>query len=384
MASRIAEKKLEEGDIAMKEAEKLTTKTMFRWKPDWEAASGLYEKAGTCYKNAKAYEKAKQAFVKASTAFVSMKISFSAAKNLDLAATMAKEEKEMDESADLYEKAALLYREDPGHTEKSAETLMKAAKVIEDTNVERALQLCLDACSLFETDDRELYASQTFKTTMALSLKLKKYDQGLDLLNRQLAIQTKLNQPHDLNKTYLSIVILHLHRDDFVAADKAFKEFLAAGGFGSSPEGRAASEVLDAFENRNNEDLKKAVSQQTFHFLEQQIIKLAKDLRITDEFEGSASTSKKPSATSTTSTTSKNKSPPASRKPNEFVGSSEFIGKSETKETNPSTNNNNTSKFTANSESNIPVEENNKTLGNSEPEEEKNDKVEDEEDGGLA
>jgi hypothetical protein len=41
-----------------------------------------------------------------------------------------------------------------------------------------------------------------------------------------MAANEKLNYPHDVHKNCLSIIIVHLKRDDYVAADKAYKEFV--------------------------------------------------------------------------------------------------------------------------------------------------------------
>eukprot|EP01028_Stygiella_incarcerata_P011029 TRINITY_DN603_c0_g4_i2.p1 TRINITY_DN603_c0_g4~~TRINITY_DN603_c0_g4_i2.p1 ORF type:complete len:109 (-),score=18.35 TRINITY_DN603_c0_g4_i2:26-352(-) len=51
-----------EGEAAMKEGKKLSSKTLFRWKPDWDHASIAFDKAGLCFKNAKEFEKALEAY----------------------------------------------------------------------------------------------------------------------------------------------------------------------------------------------------------------------------------------------------------------------------------------------------------------------------------
>jgi len=252
---------------------------MFRWKPDWDGACGLYEKAGNCYKNAKTYDKAKDAYKKAANAFNQSGITFSAAKNMELAAGMAKEAKNVEEAADLYEQASMLYREQSG-SEKAAENLEKAAKLLEDKDADKAVQLIVQACDIFVDDEKEHFSSQTFKYATALALRLQKYEIVLDLLKKRIGIHEKLNQAHDVYKMYLSSIIVNLFIDDYVAADRVYQEAIVSGGFSSGPEAKVAQELLDAYEKTNNEALQKIIGAQAITFLDNEIAKLAKSLSV--------------------------------------------------------------------------------------------------------
>jgi len=281
----MADKKIFEGDELMKQADKLVTKTMFRWKSDWDGACGIYEKAGTCYKNAKAYDKAKEAFKKSAIAFNNSGITFSAAKNMELAASMAKEGKNIAEAVDLYEQSSNFYREQSS-SEKAAETLEKAAKILEDSDQERSLKLVMDACDIYQDDDKEHYSSQTFKYATALALKFQKYEAVLELLKKRTEVHEKLNQHNDVFKMYLSLIIVNLHIDDYVSADRAYQNAIMYGGFSTAPEARVAQDILDAYEKRNNEALQKSVGGQVITFLDNEIAKLAKGLKIKGGIEG--------------------------------------------------------------------------------------------------
>jgi len=283
----MADKKLAEGDAFMKEADKLTTKTFTRWKPDWDGACGIYEKAGNSYKNAKAYEKSRDAFKKASTAYVNMGISFSAAKNMEAAASMSQANTNMEEAANLYEQACTLYREN-GTPEKAAENLVKAAKILEDRDPEKAMQHAVEACDIYIDDEKEHFASSTFRTAIALSLRVKKYDIVLGLLKKQQGIHDRLNQPQDVFKAFLSQIIVHLYVDDYVAADRIYQEAVLYPGYSGSPECKVSQDLLDAYEKRNNEALQKALNHQTITFLDNEVAKLAKTLKVIGASEGSS------------------------------------------------------------------------------------------------
>jgi len=284
MASKIFEKKLIEAEQLLKEGDKLSSKGFFK-KPDYEGAALSYEQAATNFKNAKSYQKAKEAFQKASNMQYTSNLTFSAAKNLESAATMAKELEEDSEAAELFQQSSAYYREQSG-SEKSAECLLRAASCLEKSDPDKAVQLCMDACQLYEIDEKEQFAGQAFRTAISLLLRNKKFDETLELMKTQCKIFEKLNHLNDLFKTYLSILVLHLIRDDFVAAEKAYQEFLIFPGYLHSPESVVAGELLDAFEKRNGEALKTCLSKQVFTFLDNQVVKLAKTLKITGEAEG--------------------------------------------------------------------------------------------------
>jgi len=271
-----------EGDAIMAEANKITTKTLFRWKADWETATLMFEKAATCFKNAKEYTKAKEAFKKASLAYTNVDIPFSAAKNMEAAAAMAKEEKEDEESSELFQKASTLYLEH-GSPEKAADCLVRAAKVLEESNPEKALSMAVNACKVFETEEKEIFASATFKYSISLVLKLKRYNEAIDLLLREATIHEHLQQSSDAAKVFLSLVIVHLQLDDFVAAQKVWQESMCNGGYGGTMESKAAADLLDAFEKGSVESLQKALAKQTFNFLDNQVIRLAKALKISGD-----------------------------------------------------------------------------------------------------
>jgi len=321
-ANKQAEAKLQEADQQMKEADKLTTKTLTRWKPDWDSAASIYEKAANNYKNAKAYEQAKQAFKKASNAHYQMNILFTAAKHLDNAATMAKEQKQLEEATQLYEKASMVYREN-GSGFNAADNLAKAAKLIEPVNVDKAMDFLKQACELYELEDKEHYSGETFKIAIALFLKNQKYGDTVQLLRNQARVFKKLNQPHDLNKCYLSMIVIYLHCDDVVAANNIFTESLDVAGFSHSQEGGTAADLLNAYENGNAEALKTIINKQIFNFLDNQVCKIARALTVSDGLVpknsiGSTTPTPSTSTTSTytsTSTTSTTSAPAASAPP---------------------------------------------------------------------
>jgi hypothetical protein len=108
---------------------------------------------------------------------------------------------------------------------------------------------------------------------------------AVEMLRKQAAVMERIGQGQQAYKVYLSEVVLLLHVGDFIGAEKAFQDALQcvclrlpccllahvasrAGSFFQSTEGRAANKLLDAFEHREEADVKKLVQAQVFGFLE--------------------------------------------------------------------------------------------------------------------
>ncbi|PRP73472.1 soluble NSF attachment protein gamma isoform [Planoprotostelium fungivorum] len=275
--------RMEEGNGYLKEADKL-------WKPDWDNACPLYEKAAVCFKNAKAYDRAKYAYKRAAETYHGMKLygfqlkrmklipsrSGGAAKSLEEAAKMATLEKSLTEAVELYKEASSLQRENGAH-DRAAEILIVAAKAIEETDDggDIAIQLAKDAIDIYETEDRFLYAGTAFKYAVSVSLMNKQIDEAISILEKQAESNIKLNRDPDLFKTHLSLIVIHLHRDDTVSANKVYQEAIQNAGFDRSAEGQAAGALIDAFESGDQKQVKAITSKQVFTFLDNQVAKLA-------------------------------------------------------------------------------------------------------------
>ncbi len=53
-----------------------------------------------------------------------------------------------------------------------------------------------------------------------------RYDDVVEMLQRQSKAHEKLNQIHDVHKMALSLIIVHLKREDYVAGDRIYKEYI--------------------------------------------------------------------------------------------------------------------------------------------------------------
>lgn len=204
-----------------------------------------------------------------------MNRSFAAAKSFDVAAGIAIQQKLQTEAAELLEKASNYYRQD-GASDKAAETLIRGAKLLEESNPEKAGELYMDSLKIYQDDDKEIFSKQAFTNATNFFVKNSKFDDAINVLNQKISVSQKLKQ--DVNQIALSLIIIHLFRGDRVAAEKIYQDYNDA-----SAEMNAGGELLDAFEKGSNEDLQKIASKQIFHFLDNEILRLLKKLKITTD-----------------------------------------------------------------------------------------------------
>ncbi|KAJ2956156.1 hypothetical protein NQZ79_g7943 [Umbelopsis isabellina] len=264
----------------MQDGDKASSKGLFK-KPDWDIAGQNYERAATAFKVGKSYEQAVQAYTKASDALLKADATHLAGKSMESAAQiLAQNLQQPDRAADAYRRASELFVTQ-GSVDRGAEQLEKAAKVMENVDVNAAIELYSQSCSLYEQEDRGRFAMDTFKKAIALLVKTQKYDRAMEMLHRQSAVLQKLTNRGALYKANLSIVILALAMGDEVEASKQFHTFCSRdGGFPQSEEAEISDDLIKAYEHGDHELLVKTVRRQNITFLDNEIARLSRTLTV--------------------------------------------------------------------------------------------------------
>ncbi|KAF9903979.1 hypothetical protein BX616_001451, partial [Lobosporangium transversale] len=222
----LEESRLKDAIKFMHEAEKNTQKSFFK-KPDWDIAAQYYEKAAQSFKAGKSYEQSVQAFIKASDAMVNATSFFMAGRALENAGNVCLQNLGQPErAADIFKRASELFIQNMT-PDRAAEMLEKGAKAMEPISVDAAMDLYIGACNIYESEDRAKYATDTYKRTIALLVRNKRYEKATEILLRLGKVQSDSANKHAYYKTLLSIVIVQLAAGDEVEAGKRFQEFCA-------------------------------------------------------------------------------------------------------------------------------------------------------------
>eukprot|EP01105_Mastigella_eilhardi_P003514 TRINITY_DN1452_c0_g1_i3.p1 TRINITY_DN1452_c0_g1~~TRINITY_DN1452_c0_g1_i3.p1 ORF type:complete len:451 (+),score=137.80 TRINITY_DN1452_c0_g1_i3:284-1636(+) len=174
-----------------------------------------------------------------------------------------------------YETAMQLYVEN-GNMASAAEVLARGAKICETVDPEKAVSLFKTALKLFKTDEKDTYSYPTFKSAVACCLRHDRVEDGIHFLRKQLEASQRLQRAGDCDKCCLSAVVLRLYQRDYVAADRAFDEYVQTNPtFVRTGVGAAAMNLLDAYEKESQEMIDKVVRTQEFTFLDNEVAKYA-------------------------------------------------------------------------------------------------------------
>ncbi|KAK2190916.1 hypothetical protein NP493_65g07041 [Ridgeia piscesae] len=246
---------------------------LFKWKPDYDGAASEYSKAATAFKNAKAYEQTISSLMKAS------EVQKKSGSSMEAAALIYKELKEFHKIANLVEEASNLYLEH-GVPDTASIALERAAKMIETHEPERAIELYKKACDVCEGEDRVRHSAEMAGKAARIYIRLKRFDEAAEHLKKEIDHLSTVNHQGQLNKLMMALVLIHLHQDDFVAADQAFKAAFSYDRFVESEEASAIEQLLKAYEEGDQEAADGIVKSPLFRYMENDFTKLARDLKV--------------------------------------------------------------------------------------------------------
>ncbi|GAB4829464.1 hypothetical protein Ancab_019136 [Ancistrocladus abbreviatus] len=261
----------------MAKADKLTKLSFTRWKADWNGATLLYEQAANGFRLAKNLEKAKLAFEKASRGQEILSSPWDAAKHMESAAALAKEQGNWGEVADFYRRASELYME-CGRSQPASDALAKGARALEECVPEEAIRLYTDACTILEEDGKEQMAFDLYRAAMSLYIKVEKYEDAAAYLLRWGLAADKCNARHSQCKAYLSAIIVYLYAHDLKQAEKCYNDCSQTDAFMGSDQYHSATKLVSAYSEGDVEEIKRVAQSSTVSNLDHVVVRLARKL----------------------------------------------------------------------------------------------------------
>uniref|UniRef100_A0A7S3V1A7 Gamma-soluble NSF attachment protein n=1 Tax=Aplanochytrium stocchinoi TaxID=215587 RepID=A0A7S3V1A7_9STRA len=281
--------------------------SLFQWTPDWLSASHHFDHAGKGFKLKQQYDEAIQSYTEAAKAHLKADQSTSAAKSYEEIADIlvkrnvdnAKIDKvTIGAICEAFENASRILTED-SDLQRASNIELKAAKAFEkiyskvaentnsigadsDTILEilkvTTLKQFMSACEKIVRSEKAAFVFDAFPACLGFCLRIGDYNRGIDMLNRMIKIYSGMNQKHRLHQCYLSLVIVHLKRNDAVAARNLFSENLNDTDYLRSSECEAAENVIRAWEARDEEAVNKSVKNHAINSLDRQVVLLARSL----------------------------------------------------------------------------------------------------------
>ncbi|KAL1006397.1 hypothetical protein UPYG_G00071880 [Umbra pygmaea] len=260
-------------------AEKYLKTSFMKWKPDYDSAASEYAKAAVAFKNAKMFEEAKDAYLQEAEAHTNNKTLFHAAKALEAAGMMLKDMQRMPEAIQYIERASMMYVEN-GTPDTAALALDRAGKLIESQDLAKAVDLYQKAASVFENEDRLRQAVEMLGKSSRLLVRQHKLDEAAVSIQKEKNMYKEIeNYPTCFKKT-IAQVLVHLHRNDFVAADKCVRESYSLPGFSGSEDCVALEQLLQGYDEQDQDQVSRVCNSPLFKYMDNDYAKLSISLRV--------------------------------------------------------------------------------------------------------
>ncbi|XP_060576433.1 gamma-soluble NSF attachment protein-like [Ruditapes philippinarum] len=273
------EKKLKEAAGHIQQAEKCLKTSLMKWNPDLDGAASEYIKAATCYKNAKALADARGAYLKAAEMQERMKSPFHAAKSYEQAGLLSKENKELDQAVHYMERASFMFQEH-GTPDTAALCLEKAAKMVEQTKPAHAVELYKKASDVADIEDRPRQSAENIGKAGRLLINLERYEEAIECLTKEINFYAAAENYAMINKLVLAVVLIKLTLGDYVAADQFYRSSISHPGFTDSEECAAVDELLQAYDDGDEETARRVLSIPLIKYMDNCFAKLSKKLVI--------------------------------------------------------------------------------------------------------
>uniref|UniRef100_A0A6Q2ZD80 Gamma-soluble NSF attachment protein n=1 Tax=Esox lucius TaxID=8010 RepID=A0A6Q2ZD80_ESOLU len=231
------------------------------------------------FKNSKMFEEAKDAYLQEAEAHTNNKTLFHAAKALEAAGMMLKDMQRLPEAIQYIERASMMYVEN-GTPDTAALALDRAGKLIESQDLAKAVDLYQKAASVFENEDRLRQAVQMVGKSSRLLVRQHKLDEAAASIQKEKNMYKEIeNYPTCFKKT-IAQVLVHLHRNDFVAADKCVRESYSLPGFSGSEDCIALEQLLQGYDEQDQDQVSRVCNSPLFKYMDNDYAKLSISLRV--------------------------------------------------------------------------------------------------------
>ncbi|KAM9552685.1 gamma-soluble NSF attachment protein-like isoform 2-T2 [Salvelinus alpinus] len=270
--------KINEAHDHIAKAEKYLRTSFMKWKPDYDSAASEYSKAAVAFKNAKMLEEAKEAYLQEAEAHTNNKTHF-CCRALEAAGMMLKDMQRIPEAIQYIERASMMYVEN-GTPDTAALALDRAGKLIESQDLAKAVDLYQKAASVFENEDRLRQAVEMLGKSSRLLVRQHKLDEAAVSIQKEKNMYKEIeNYPTCFKKTSAQVLV-HLHRNDFVAADKCVRESYSLPGFSGSEDCIALEQLLQGYDEQDEDQVHRVCNSPLFKYMDNDYAKLSVSLRV--------------------------------------------------------------------------------------------------------
>ncbi|NXJ08903.1 SNAG protein, partial [Odontophorus gujanensis] len=177
------------------------------------------------------------------------------------------------EAVQLIEKASMMYLEN-GTPDTAAIALERAGKLIENVNPEKAVQLYQQAASVFENEERLRQALEMLGKASRLLVRGRRLDEAALSLQKEKSIYKEIENYPTCYKKTIAQVLVHLHRNDYVAAERCVRESYSIPGFNGSEDCAALEQLLEGYDQQDQDQVSEVCNLPLFKYMDNDYAKL--------------------------------------------------------------------------------------------------------------
>ncbi|KAB0406326.1 hypothetical protein E2I00_007712 [Balaenoptera physalus] len=257
----MAAQKINEGLEHLAKAEKYLKTGFLKWKPDYDSAASEYGKAGRCdWSPVPAVCNLEAGCL------------FHAAKAYEQAGMMLKEMQKLPEAVQLIEKASMMYLEN-GTPDTAAMALERAGKLIENVDPEKAVQLYQQTANVFENEERLRQAVELLGKASRLLVRGRRFDEAALSIQKEKNIYKEIENYPTCYKKTIAQVLVHLHRNDYVAAERCVRESY-------SEDCTALEQLLEGYDQQDQDQVAEVCNSPLFKYMDNDYAKLGLSLLV--------------------------------------------------------------------------------------------------------
>ncbi|GAB0100798.1 gamma-soluble NSF attachment protein [Sergentomyia squamirostris] len=268
------QRKIDEANEHVRQAEKALKTGLLKWRPDFDIAADEYNKAGTAFRVAKDFKKSKETFLKASDAYQQNKSWYHAAKALESAVTSAKDDRDFNDIPTYVQTAASLYQQH-GSPEAAITCLDKCSKLMENSMPQQAILYLSKAVDIIMIEESDRQGVEYLNRLARLMVKHGFYDDATDAIRREIILNQKTESYQAIGRLAVVLVLVQLARADYVAAEKAFKEW---GNYCEPSEIQTLEMLLQGFDDEDPDLARRALAAPFIRHMDVEFSILARDL----------------------------------------------------------------------------------------------------------
>lgn len=253
-----------------------------KFSPDHLSASMEYSQAATKFRAAGLLAEAVDAWVRTGEMKEKLNDVFGAGRAYESAGTLCDGSGPggPQAAAGHWSKAATCFRL-CGKAEIAAKLILKLAEQREKQGDIAGAKAAYDeAIDVFQTDEKDYNLGDVYKQYIGFLVRCSQLEDALRVIDAHVELLLKQAQPTFAYKELLSKMVLCLDAQDTVRAEQALSPTCDVPGWYTSRECQVGSELVSAFQANDAAELERVLKEQVFTFLQVEIARLAKKLRL--------------------------------------------------------------------------------------------------------